>query len=146
MAMMNEENLSLEGLVKDLASTVKSLQEEVSELKKDKEERRALHDSRKNALVIMRTLRTRNPTLTLTALAMASPVRTKVCKATPRVIPPGRMPYQPRAKPSWRPPSAPSLIMQQGVNKWSKWAPQTLNGSRLRCFHQSWHPSFPRKW
>ena len=35
--MMNEENLSLEGLVKDLASTVKSLQQEVSGLKKDRE-------------------------------------------------------------------------------------------------------------
>ena len=37
MGIMNEENLFLEGLVKDLASTVKSLQEEVSGLKKDKE-------------------------------------------------------------------------------------------------------------
>ena len=35
--MMSEENLSLEGLVKDLASTVKSLQQEVSGLKKDRE-------------------------------------------------------------------------------------------------------------
>ena len=37
MGIMHEENLFLEGLVKDLASTVKSLQEEVSGLKKDKE-------------------------------------------------------------------------------------------------------------
>ena len=37
MEIMNEENLSLEGLVKDLASTVKNLQEEIAGLKKDKE-------------------------------------------------------------------------------------------------------------
>ena len=35
---MTEENLSLEVLVKDLASTAKNLQEEISGLKKDKEE------------------------------------------------------------------------------------------------------------
>ena len=32
---MNEENLSLEGLVKDLASTVKNLQEEITGLYKE---------------------------------------------------------------------------------------------------------------
>ena len=37
MEIMNEENLSIEGLVKDLASTVKNLQEEITGLKKDNE-------------------------------------------------------------------------------------------------------------
>ena len=143
---MNEENLSLEGLVKDLASTVKSLQQEVSGLKKDREGAASAPRPRTNALVMTRTLPTRNPTLTLTALAMMSPVRTKAsCQATLRAIPLGHTPYQPRAKPFWRPPSAPSLITQRGVSKWTKWAPQTLNGLRPRCCHQSWHPSFPRK-
>ena len=34
---MNEENLSLEGLVKNRASTVKNLQDKISGLKRDKE-------------------------------------------------------------------------------------------------------------
>ena len=117
MEIMIEENLYLEGLVKDLASMMKNLQEEISGLKKDKEGVASAPQPKNKCPHDDEDVATQNLTLKLNALVMASPVRTKVCQAMLRAIPPECTQYQPRAKPSWRPPSASSLIMQRGVNK-----------------------------
>ena len=92
-----EEEPSLQALVKELASTVKTLQGEVSELRKEKAGAvdapcRANKRTREDEDVITEAK--------LSSLAMARSARKTVGKATPRAIPLRRTRCQLKVRPS----------------------------------------------
>lgn len=140
---MTEENLSLEALMKDLASTMKNLQEEISGLKKDiRKEQWALHTGRINALVMTRPLVNQNLTLKFTTrdgeFGEDNGVSSDAMGNTPKGV------YS--VNQGWNLPGDHLWFDYPTRHKQvDKIAPQTLNGLRLQCFHQPWHPSFPKK-
>ena len=112
---MTEENLSLEALMKDLASTMKNLQEEISGLKKDiRKEQWALHTGRINALVMTRPLVNQNLTLKFTTrdgeFGEDNGVPSDAMGNTPRV-------YTVSTKDETSLETIFGLIIQQGINK-----------------------------